>query len=314
MVRLEHIGIAVREAAEAAALFERLLGVTPYKVETVAREGVQTHFIDAGTAKLELLVALDEESPVAKFLDRRGEGIHHLAFEVDDVTATMARLREAGFHPLSDAPRPGADGKRIFFLHPKETRGVLVEFCESVPLPLEETTVPVADGAFPVHLCGAPGAPPLVVLFRATGASLRVLDPLLRCFEKRFRVVALDAEALAHLAPAIVLIHTALEHFGHRRTHLFAHREDAPEALRFARFHPKRTARLALHTPAASGLKEKLLRNVRAPTLLASSDQDEALDALFRLRRDLLETSLAILPEHALAAFAPILEQWFARE
>ncbi len=312
MPRLEHIGIAVREAKATAALFERLLGVAPYKVETVAREGVRTHFIDAGTAKLELLEALTEDSPVAKFLDRRGEGLHHLAFEVDDVEATMARLREAGFHPLSDAPRPGADGKRIFFLHPKETHGVLVEFCGSAALPLDTATVPFGDGSFPAHTCGAPDAPALVVLFRASGASLRVLDPLLRRFEKRFRVVALDAAAYAHLSPAPVLIHAALDRFGLRRAHLFAHAEDAPEVLRFARFHPKRAARLALHEPETADLEEKRLRHVPAPTLLAASGAGASLDAVLRLRRLLPHAALAVLPDSgALDAFAPVLLRWF---
>ncbi len=132
MIRLEHIGIAVRDAAAVASLYEQLLGHGPYKAETVEREGVRTHFIQAGTAKLELLEALGPDSPVAKYLERRGEGLHHLAFEVDDIHAEMQRLRDLGFTPLSDEPRPGADGKLIFFLHPKQTHGVLVEFCQSV--------------------------------------------------------------------------------------------------------------------------------------------------------------------------------------
>ena len=133
---LEHIGVAVENAEAVAALYEKLLGGRlygrPYKQETIAHEGVRTHFIQAGAAKLELLEALGPESPVQRFLAKRGEGLHHLAFEVADVQAEMERLRKLGFQPLSDAPRPGADGKLIFFLHPKDTHGVLVEFCQSV--------------------------------------------------------------------------------------------------------------------------------------------------------------------------------------
>lgn len=132
MIRLEHIGIAVRDADAITELYEQLLGLRPYKAETVEREGVRTHFLQAGTAKLELLEALGPDSPVAKYLDKRGEGLHHLAFEVADIHAEMQRLRDLGFTPLSDEPRPGADGKLIFFLHPKQTHGVLVEFCQSV--------------------------------------------------------------------------------------------------------------------------------------------------------------------------------------
>jgi methylmalonyl-CoA epimerase len=309
MARLEHIGIAVREAAAVAALYERLLDVAPYKVETVAREGVRTHFIDAGTAKLELLEALGQTSPVAKFLDRRGEGLHHLAFEVDDVEATMARLREAGFHPLTDAPRPGADGKRIFFLHPKETHGVLVEFCRSAALPLDTTAVPFGDGSFDAHTCGAPDAPALVVLFRASGASLRDLDPLLRRFEMHFRVLALDLAA--HAGPSPALIRAALDRFGVARAHLFAHAGDAPAVLRFAREHPERTARLALHAPDAPGLPDDELRRISAPTLLAAADAGAPLDAVLRLRRRLPHAALAVLPGDALDAFAPVLDRWF---
>ncbi|WP_457651231.1 methylmalonyl-CoA epimerase [Rhodocaloribacter sp.] len=311
MPRLEHIGIAVREAKATAALYERLFGVAPYKVETVAREGVRTHFIDAGTAKLELLEALGKDSPVAKFLDRRGEGLHHLAFEVDDVEATMARLREAGFHPLSDAPRPGADGKRIFFLHPKETHGVLVEFCGSAALPLDTATVPFGDGSFPAHTCGAPDAPALVVLFRASGASLRLLDPLLRRFEPRFRVVALDLAARSPADPSPAPLRAALDHLGVARAHLFAHAEDVPAVLRFARDHPERAARLALHAPDASALSDDDLRRISAPALLAAADTGAPLDAVLRLRRLLPRTALAVLPDDALDAFAPVLVRWF---
>ncbi len=310
MARLEHIGIAVREAAATAALYERLLGVAPYKVETVAREGVRTHFIDAGTAKLELLEALDKASPVAKFLDRRGEGLHHLAFEVEDIEATMTRLREVGFHPLADAPRPGADGKRIFFLHPKETGGVLVEFCRSAALPLDTTEVPFDGGSLAVHTCGAPDAPALVVLFRASGASLRDLDPLLRRFEMHFRVVAFDFAAHGGGSPDLLL--AALEHLGCARAHLFAHAEDAPAVLRFARRHPERTARLALHAPDVRDLSEDEFHRLSAPTLLAVADAGAPFDAALRLRRRFPHAALAVLPgDAAFDAFAPVLDRWF---
>lgn len=132
MTRLEHIGIAVREPAAVAELLERLLGIEQYKTEEVLSEGVRTHFLDAGGAKLELLEALNDSSPVARFLERRGEGVHHLAFEVDDVADTIRRGRELGLVPLSEEPIPGADGKHVAFFHPKSTHGVLIEVCESI--------------------------------------------------------------------------------------------------------------------------------------------------------------------------------------
>ncbi|MGB3547930.1 MAG: methylmalonyl-CoA epimerase [Saprospiraceae bacterium] len=129
-MQLEHIGIAVKSLDRSDNLFTRLLGREPYKHEAVAREGVTTSFFAAGGPKVELLEADREDSPIAKFIAKRGEGIHHLAFGVTDILAEMERLREAGFELLSDTPKPGADGKLIVFLHPRTTNGVLVELCQ----------------------------------------------------------------------------------------------------------------------------------------------------------------------------------------
>ncbi len=132
MTRLEHVGIAVRAPAAVAELLEQLLGIVQYKTEEVESEGVRTYFLDAGGAKLELLETLRDSSPVARFLERRGEGVHHLAFEVDDVAETMRRGRQLGLVPLSEGPIRGADGKRVAFFHPRGTHGVLIEVCETV--------------------------------------------------------------------------------------------------------------------------------------------------------------------------------------
>ncbi|HKL88592.1 MAG TPA: methylmalonyl-CoA epimerase, partial [Salinibacter sp.] len=151
MARLEHIGIAVDDVDAVIDRFQDLLGTDPYKAETVTEQKVRTHFLGAGTAKLELLESLADDSPVQKFLDRRGEGLHHLAFEVDDAETTMERLRNAGFTLLSDTPLSGADDKRIFFVHPKETHGVLVEFCESAAPSWSPATIPHRDGQLAVY-------------------------------------------------------------------------------------------------------------------------------------------------------------------
>lgn len=130
MNNVEHIGIAVKDLDAAIALYTKLLGVGPYKTEEVASEGVITVFFNAGNIKIELLGATTEDSPIAKFIEKRGEGIHHLAFGVDNIREKMQEKTEEGFVLINDAPKDGADNKLIAFLHPKSTGNVLVEMCE----------------------------------------------------------------------------------------------------------------------------------------------------------------------------------------
>jgi methylmalonyl-CoA/ethylmalonyl-CoA epimerase len=132
MKQIDHIGIAVRNMEESNALFHKLLGIPYFKVETVASEKVATSFFQIGQSKIELLEASDPESPIAKFIEKRGEGIHHIAFEVDDIHAEVERLEKEGFTPLNREPKRGADNKWVVFLHPKTTNGVLVELCQSI--------------------------------------------------------------------------------------------------------------------------------------------------------------------------------------
>jgi methylmalonyl-CoA/ethylmalonyl-CoA epimerase len=127
--RIEHIGIAVKDLSISVPLFEQLLNTPCYKTESVEREGVDTAFFQTGESKIELLQATREDSPIAKFIVKKGEGMHHIAFAVEDIEAEMRRLQALGFELLSDVPRPGADGKMVCFLHPKGTNGVLVELC-----------------------------------------------------------------------------------------------------------------------------------------------------------------------------------------
>ncbi len=130
MEKLEHIGIAVKNLQKSNELFEKLLGKAPYKIEDVEREGVRTSFFDVGGIKIELIEATRANSPIAKFLETRGEGLHHLAFAVDGIEDRMKELGEKGFNLLSDQPKPGADNKNIVFMHPKGTNNVLIELCE----------------------------------------------------------------------------------------------------------------------------------------------------------------------------------------
>jgi len=130
MLKIEHLGIAVKELAASVQLFEQLLNTPCYKTETVASEGVNTAFFMAGDAKIELLEATKEDSPIAKFIGKKGEGIHHIAFEVENIEAEMKRLSALGFELLNDVPKNGADNKLVCFLHPKTTNGVLIELCQ----------------------------------------------------------------------------------------------------------------------------------------------------------------------------------------
>ncbi len=129
MKKLEHIGIAVKNLEESNRLFERLLGVAHYKIEEVESEGVRTSFFRVGDVKIELLEATRPDSPIAKFIEKKGEGIHHLAFDTADIAAEMDNKRQAGFQLLNEQPKDGADQKSIAFLHPKSTNGVLIELC-----------------------------------------------------------------------------------------------------------------------------------------------------------------------------------------
>lgn len=132
MQQIEHIGIAVKNLEFSNDLFTKLLGTVPYKQEGVESEGVMTSFFQTGQTKIELLEATNPDSPIAKFIEKKGEGIHHIAFEVADILTEMERLKNEGFILLNDVPKKGADNKLVCFLHPKGTNSVLVELCESL--------------------------------------------------------------------------------------------------------------------------------------------------------------------------------------
>ena len=132
MRKIEHIGIAVNDLGASNLLFEKLFGTPPYKQEEVISEGVKTSFFMNGPNKIELLEATNPESPIAKFIEKKGESIHHIAFDVDDIIAEMARLKKEGFVVLNETPKKGADNKLVAFLHPKGTNGVLIELCQEI--------------------------------------------------------------------------------------------------------------------------------------------------------------------------------------
>ncbi len=130
MNKIEHIGIAVKNINESNELFENLFGKKYYKTEVVESEGVKTSFFKVGQNKIELLEATHNESPIAKFIEKKGEGIHHIAFDVNDIELEIKRLTNLGFRVLNEKPKQGADNKLVAFLHPKSTNGVLIELCQ----------------------------------------------------------------------------------------------------------------------------------------------------------------------------------------
>ena len=132
MNKIEHIGIAVNDIKEANKIFKKLFGEPCYKIENVESEGVKTSFFKVGNNKIELLEATNEDSPIAKFIKKRGEGMHHIAFDVDDIEKEINRLQEEGFKVLNEIPKKGADNKLVAFLHPKSTNGVLIELCQEI--------------------------------------------------------------------------------------------------------------------------------------------------------------------------------------
>lgn len=132
MIRIDHIGIAVRDIEQSRHLFETLMGVPEYKSEKVDSENVLTSFFQCEKSKIELLYSDDPDNVINKFIDKRGEGIHHIAFEVEDIAASIADLKEKGFRFINEAPKLGADNKMICFLHPKSANGVLIELCQSI--------------------------------------------------------------------------------------------------------------------------------------------------------------------------------------
>lgn len=261
MARLEHIGIAVDDEKQIIECFDSLLGVRPYKEEEISTQQVRTHFLGVGSAKLELLNTLSEDSPIERFLDRRGEGVHHLAFEVDDLKNTIHRLRSAGFSLLNQSPQPGADDKRIAFVHPKETHGVLVEFCETAAPDWSPRTVSHRDGHLGLYERGNHSQPPLLCLHDVGGSTLLDTAPLMRELEPHFHLFGLDLSG--HGSSSLPTkgrlsrdrflsdVKAALHAIDAPSCHLFGVSFGATVALQFAHRHPDLVERLSLFSPGA---------------------------------------------------------------
>tara|TARA_B110000977_G_scaffold65320_1_gene88998 strand:- start:5569 stop:5970 length:402 start_codon:yes stop_codon:yes gene_type:complete len=132
MKNIDHIGIAVKDIEKSILLFEKLLNTACYKIEEVKAQGVKTSFFKNGDQKIELIASLGDQSPIESFLEKKGEGLHHIAFEVADIKSEVERLKSEGFVPIDEIPKKGADNKMVVFLHPKTTNGVLIELCQEI--------------------------------------------------------------------------------------------------------------------------------------------------------------------------------------
>lgn len=323
MSHVEHIGLAVDDIEAVVETFRDLFGREPYKAEAVTSQKVRTHFLDGGTTKLELLESLDEDSPVQRFLNRRGEGLHHLAFEVPDLEATLRRLRDAGFELLNETPQPGADDKNIAFVHPKQTHGVLVEFCESVVPSWSPVKVPRHDGHLSVFERGPRDRPSLLVLHGAAGCTLHETAPLMRRLESTFHLVGIDLSGHGASAfpgeHAFSLdlfaedVHTAIEALDLGSAHVFGFSLGGGVALHLAQAYPGLVDRLALFqtnvqwtTDQAEQMKERLhLDRIRAK----SSEQADRLQSMhedFPLLLQRLRSFVEALPERSQALYTEL--------
>src|SRR5690554_2896110 len=292
-MELDHIGIAVGDVASMLEKLHRLLEVRPYKAEIVEEDGVKTHFIRSGAARLELLEALREDSPIAKFVARRGEGLHHLAFEVDDLDATYRRLKEGGFELIDEAPRRGADGKRIFFVHPRSTGGLLIELCQT------DRSVLRAVEALPgLWDAGSSDRTPLV-----WATSDRPEDRLVRFLEPQFYLIVADFDALgpAWSSPPIWQHVT-----GDRPVHLVADGANAENAASLAANEPDRIRSLVMMRPGRIDARPN-----QPVLIIARDDGDPA--TLSDVREALPNALLAILPYDDVTIVARLIEMHIRR-
>lgn len=311
VTRLEHVGIAVDKVEAAVSCLEEVLNQHPYKAETVSSQQVRTHFLNVESAKLELLESLDADSAVGRFLNKRGEGIHHLAFEVEDVQKTMDRLHSAGFTLLSETPQVGADGKRIVFVHPKETHGVLIEFCETQAPDWSPRTLSHRAGRLAVYERGNGSAPSVLLLHGAGGSTTQDLAPVMRELEPSFHVIGIDfsGHGSSSFPPSDDLrfehfvgdVERVLRDLDVPEVHLFGFSMGSAVAARAAVAFPDHIRRLGLFAPIprwTSSLVEDMktrldLRTLQkkapARTAQIKAEHDEP-ERLFDALRSLIET------------------------
>lgn len=279
MPRLDHVGIATTDTDRVLKMLRDLLGESCYLSETLERDGIHVSLVSGGTAQLELLEALDETSPVARFLRKRGDGLHHLAFEVEDIDDMYRRACEAGYEPIDPAPRPGAGGKTIFFVRPKQTSNILIEFCACADPSPEPVQGSLPEGIQRAFL--APGSPAQTPCLYVTASSSPSPEP----HRLAGRLAPGRACMTAHVEPGASPDITALiDMLGAQSAHLIAQGLSAETVLRAARTDAR--IRAVIWTDPDPGEFETLqdIRDILKGLLVITADNEAGLHAANALR------------------------------
>ncbi len=304
MPRLDHVGIATTDTDRILEVLRDLLAESCYLSETLERDGIHVSFVSSGTAQLELLEALDETSPVARFLRKRGDGLHHLAFEVEDIDDTYRRAREAGYEPIDPAPRPGAGGKTIFFLHPRQTSNILIEFCSRAESRLGPVESSLPKGVQRVSL--APGSPTQTPCLYVTASSTPSPDPhqLAQCLTPG------RACMVARIEPGVSPDITALiDMLGAPSVHLLAQGLSAKTILHTAQT-DSRIHAVILTDPSPDEFKTP--GDIPAGLLLITADNEAGLRAATVLRARHATVGIAAISDPSLRM--TLIERYLARQ
>ena len=293
MLKLEHVGIAVEEGSAAALTFERLFGRGPYKEESVVREGVETLFIDAGGPKLELLESTDGDSAIANFLGKRGEGLHHIAVEVDDIEAQFDRVRGEGFTVLSERPVDGADGKRIFFVHPRDCHGILVEFCRQVRPTWKQAEVEMPHGTVTAYSAGSAEAAPVLLLHDENSSANEDFSELLPTLEQSMHVIAFDAPGHSTHEHARAVLNS---YHIKKAAVVVGHGLAAEAAVQMAQSYPELVQALVFIDPESSIVSALEESSLDKPMLVCSLRR-ESVEAAAEIWRRFSQTRLSVIPK-----------------
>ena len=286
MPNIDHLGIAVQDIEAVTTFFAKLFRALPYKTEEVEAQGVRTHFIRAGSTKIELLESISSDSPVARYLEKRGEGIHHVAFEVPNIRSAWKHAKSLGYEPLGEGPSEGADNKLIFFLHPRQTHGMLIEFCQSQRVPLDPVLISAEGGRLAVYELGEATGPPVVILHGAAGCTTMETERITHRLSSHYHVLALDfgghgrSDAFkdTSFTPDFFLqnVERVFDYFSLKKAHIFGFSLGGFIALLFAATHPDRVKKLAVHAVNLfwdEQLMEKMVSRVDATDIQQSSPE-----------------------------------------
>ena len=307
MLKLEHLGIAVRDGSAVSTTFKRLFGVVPYKTESVIREGVETLFIDAGGPKLELLESIDGNSAIAKYLDKRGEGLHHVAVDVDDIDDQYDRVRHEGFTVLSDSPMDGADGKRVFFVHPRDCHGILVEFCQHARTTWRPAEIEMPHGIVAAYSAGSTDAAPVLLLHDQDTSATEDFGRLLPTLERTLHVISFDAPGHGGSRgwdPGTSILRAADKH---ARAILNWYQIDKPAVIvgrglaaeavvQVAKSYPEIVQVIVLIDPSARSVPHPVDALAGIPILVCSLTS-QSLDSAIEITRSFPRAHLSVIPE-----------------